>query len=150
MNMASSMVSELILLIVSLLIAGMVAGSLYIATQDLSDSIVVKGKAIAAGLKTNFEIINDPENIPLINSSYVFYVRNTGKTSIHFDPASMVVLIDGEVVPPANLTFDPSGVLEPYELGEIYVPTAFISSGYHKITLITDDGVRKSMAFYVG
>ncbi|ASJ04850.1 MULTISPECIES: flagellar protein G [Thermococcus] len=149
--MASSVVSELVLFIVSLLVAGMVAGGLYVVTQDISGGIITKGQDVAESLRTNFEIINDPENIPVSGSSYVFYIRNTGKDSFSFDPNSVVVMIDGSIIPPANLTFDPSGVLAPYEVGKIYVPTAFISSsGYHKITVVIETGKRKSLVFEVG
>jgi len=148
--MASSVVSELVLFIVSLLVAGMVAGGLYVVTQDISGGILTKGQDVAESLRTNFEIINDPENIPVSGSSYVFYIRNIGKDSFSFDPNSVVVMIDGSIIPPANLTFDPSGVLAPYEVGKIYVPTAFISSGYHKITVVIETGKRKSLVFEVG
>ncbi|ASA77768.1 flagellar protein G [Thermococcus sp. 5-4] len=148
--MASSVVSELVLFIVSLLVAGMVAGGLYVVTQDISGGILTKGQDVAESLRTNFEIINDPENIPVSGSSYVFYIRNIGKDSFSFDPNSVVVMIDGSMIPPANLTFDPSGVLAPYEVGKIYVPTAFISSGYHKITVVIETGKRKSLVFEVG
>jgi flagellar protein FlaG len=149
--MASSVVSELVLFIVSLLVAGMVAGGLYVVTQDISGGIITKGQDVAESLRTNFEIINDPENIPVSGSSYVFYIRNTGKDPFSFDPNSVVVMIDGSIIPPANLTFDPSGVLAPYEVGKIYVPTAFISSvGYHKITVVIETGKRKSLVFEVG
>lgn len=148
--MASSVVSELVLFIVSLLVAGMVAGGLYVVTQDISGGILTKGQDVAESLRTNFEIINDPENIPVSGSSYVFYIRNIGKDSFSFDPNSVVVMIDGSMIPPANLTFDPSGVLTPYEVGKIYVPTAFISSGYHKITVVIETGKRKSLVFEVG
>ncbi|ASJ13790.1 flagellar protein G [Thermococcus radiotolerans] len=148
--MASSVVSELVLFIVSLLVAGMVAGGLYVVTQDISGGILTKGQDVAESLRTNFEIINDPENIPVSGSSYVFYIRNIGKDSFSFDPNSVVVMIDGSMIPPANLTFEPSGALAPYEVGKIYVPTAFISSGYHKITVVIETGKRKSLVFEVG
>ncbi len=149
--MASSVVSELVLFIVSLLVAGMVAGGLYVVTQDISSGILVKGQDVATSLRTNFEIINDPENIPVSGSSYIFYVRNVGKDSFPFDPNSVIVMIDGAIIPPANLTFDPTGVLTPYDVGKIYVPTAFISSpGYHKITVVIETGKRKSLVFEVG
>ncbi len=152
MIMASSVVSELVLFIVSLLAAGIVAGSLYLVTQELSTGLVTQGKAVSSELMTDFEIINDPESIPIVNSSYVFYVRNTGKEPISFNSQSMVVMIDGLVVPPVNLTFQPSGVLDPYQIGEIYVPTSFVNSTtqFHRITIVCDNGKRKSLVFQVG
>lgn len=151
MSMASSVASELVLFIISLLAAGMIAGTLYVITQELSDGLLAKGSAISSELRTNFEIINDPENIPVSGGSYVFYVRNTGKVPITFTPGSMVVMIDGTIIPSSNLTFSPSGTLVPYEVGEIYVPSEFISTaGYHKIIIISDNGKRTSLVFKVG
>ena len=148
--MASSVMSELVLFIASLLVAGMVAGGLYVITQDISDGILAKGQDVAENLRTNFEIINDPENIPVSGSAYVFYIRNIGKESISFDPNSVVVMIDGSIIPPSNLTFEPSSHLSPYEVGKIYVPTTFVSPGYHKITIVLDTGKKKSLVFEVG
>jgi len=149
--MASSVVSELVLFIVSLLVAGMVAGGLYVVTQDLSDGIVVKGRAVSTDLRTDFEIINDPEHIPYASASgsYIFYVRNTGKTSFSFDSNSVVVMIDGNLIPPANLTFDPSGSLAPYEVGKIYVQTS-LSPGYHKVAVVIETGKQRSLIFKIG
>ncbi|NJE04845.1 flagellar protein G [Thermococcus sp. M36] len=149
--MAGSVVSELVLFIVSLLVAGMVAGGLYVVTQDISDGIVIKGRAVAKDLRTDFEIINDPERIPLLNNSYVFYVRNTGSTPISFDASSIIVMVDGGMIPPSNLTFDPSGMLAPYDVGMIYVPSSFINStGYHRITVVLETGKRRSLVFRTG
>ncbi len=156
MTMASSAVSELVLFIVSLLVAGTIAGGLYYITQDLSDGITVKGKSVSTTLRTDFEIINDPESIPLESGNYIFYVRNIGKTSFVFTSDSVVVMVDGEIIPPANLTFtnlDNSSLTElrPYDVGQITVPSAFISSpGYHRLTVVLDNGKERSMVFEVG
>ncbi|MDI3476085.1 MAG: archaeal flagellar protein FlaG [Thermococcaceae archaeon] len=151
MNMASGIASELILFIASLMIAGMVAGGLYIVTQDIADGITMKGQAVAADLRTDFKIINDPENIPYSSDpqGYLFYIRNTGKNSLRFTPDSVVVMIDGSVIPSANLTFEPQGTLGPYEVGKIYVKTS-LTSGYHKITVVAESGKRRSLVFKVG
>ncbi|WP_297464258.1 flagellar protein G [Thermococcus sp.] len=151
--MASSVVSELVLFIVSLLVAGMVAGGLYVATQSISDGLTVKGREVAASLRTDFEIINDPESIPYDPSSdsYVFYVRNTGREAFSFDPRSVVVMVDGNIVPSSNLTFVPSGLLAPYEVGRVYVPASFIGSGgYHRITLVLENGKKRMLIFRTG
>lgn len=150
--MASSVASELILFIISLLAAGMVAGALYLVTQELSDGLLSRGAVVSSEMKTSFEIINDPENIPVVNDSYVFYVRNTGKTVLTFVPGSFVVMVDGLVVPPSNLRFSPTGTLTPYQIGEVYLPVSFVNSSveYHKITLICNNGKRASMIFRVG
>ncbi len=152
--MASSAATELVLFIASLLVAGMVAGGLYVVTQDLSSGISVRGKDLAYNLRVNFEIINDPENIPVNGGAYVFYVRNTGKVPFMFDNTSVVVFIDGNLMPSSNLTFtniDNSGSnqLYPYDVGEIQVNTT-LSSGYHKITVVISTGKQRSMIFRIG
>ncbi len=155
MSMASSAVSELVLFIVSLLVAGMIAGGLYYISQGLSDGITVRGNSISTSLQTDFEIINDPDNIPLESGNYVFYVRNIGKTSFVFTSDSVVVMVDGQIVPPSNLTFtnlDNSSLseLRPYDVGQIAVPSAFIPSGYHRLTVVLDNGKERSLVFKVG
>jgi len=152
--MASSVVSELVLFIASLLIAGTVAGGLYMITQDISDGITVRGKDLSYNLRVNFEIINDPENIPVSDGAYIFYVKNIGKVPFTFDNNSVVVFIDGNLIPPANLTFtnldDPgSNNLQPYDIGEIQVAT-LLSAGYHKIVVVLADGKRRSLIFKIG
>lgn len=152
--MASSAVSELVLFIASLIIASIVAGGLYMVTQDISNGINVRGRDLAYNLRVNFEIINDPENIPVSGGAYLFYVKNIGEVPFVFDNTSVVVFIDGNMIPPANLTFtnlDNSGSnqLYPYDVGEIQVNTT-LSSGYHKITVVIQTGKRKSLIFKVG
>ena len=151
--MASGVISELVLFIASLLIAGLIAGGLYVVTQDISDGINVKGEHLAYSLKLEFAIINDAENIPVESGAYVFYVKNTGKVSFMFDENTTVVFIDGVLMPPSNLTFtnlnEPSSnMLYPYEIGSIHVTTS-LASGYHKITVVVDNGERRSLIFKV-
>lgn len=153
-KMASSAATELVLFIASLLVAGMVAGGLYVVTQDVSNGITVRGKDLAYNLRVNFEIINDPENIPVSGGAYIFYVKNTGEVPFMFDNTSVIVFIDGNMMPPANLTFaninNPgSNQLYPYDVGEIQVNTT-LSSGYHKIAVVISTGKRRSMIFRIG
>jgi len=155
--MSGSAMSELVLFIASIMVAGVVAGGLYAVTQDISSGISTQGNSLAQSLKTNFVIINDPDEIPLnsTSQSYIFYVRNIGEVSFPWENSSVVVMIDGNIVPPANLTFininNPSiKILRPYDVGAVEVPTAFVSSGYHKLTIVLSNGEKRSLKFYVG
>ncbi len=157
MSMSGSAMSELVLFIASVIVAGLVAGGLYEVTQSISSGISAQGTTLAQTLKTNFVIINDPSEIPLnsTSDSYMFYVRNIGETSFPWENSSVVVMIDGVIVPPANLTFinlnDPSvKILRPYDVGEIEVPAAFIPAGYHRITVVLSNGQKRSLKFYAG
>ncbi len=155
--MSGSAMSELVLFIASIMVAGVVAGGLYAITQDISSGISAQGDSLAQSLKTNFVIINDPNDIPLNSTtqSYVFYVRNIGEISFPWENTSVVVMIDGDIIPPTNLTFininAPSlKTLRPYDVGALEVPEAFIPTGYHRITLVLSNGQKRSLKFYVG
>ncbi len=153
--MASNVASELILFITSLLVAGMVAGGLYVVTQDISDGITVRGKDLAYNLRLNFEIINDPENIPTDNTgAYIFYIKNIGKVPFTFESNSIIIFIDGNMIPSSNLTFvnlnnPTSNQLYPYDVGEIHVAT-FLSSGYHRIVVVLSNGKQRALIFRIG
>ncbi|NPA47340.1 MAG: flagellar protein G [Thermococci archaeon] len=155
--MSGSAMSELVLFIASIMVAGVVAGGLYAVTQNVSSGISSQGHSLAQSLKTNFVIINDPDDIPLnsTSQSYIFYVRNIGEVSFPWEGSSVIVMIDGDIVPPSNLTFininDPSiSILRPYDVGAVEVPTAFVPSGYHEITVVLPNGQKRSLKFHVG
>lgn len=145
--MASSVISEIILFIVSLLVAGTIAGGLYIVTQDLADGISTRGAIIAQNLRVDFTIINDPENIPVLDEAYVFYIKNTGSEEFSFTSSTIIVFIDGNLIPPSNLTLTPS-TLYPYDIGELRISTT-LSSGYHKLVVVIESGKQREFAFKI-
>lgn len=154
--MGNGVISELILFIAAVLVAGMVSGALYITTQNIAGEIESRGLTFARDLKIDFAIINDPENIPLVDNNYVFYIKNTGKESFLFSSNNVVVLIDGEIVDASNLVFDNLSnpgleVLNPYEIGELRVNATVVNTSvqYHKITIIVENGKKRSLVFKV-
>lgn len=146
--MASSVVSEIILFIVSLLVAATVAGGLYVVTQDLADGITYRGTAIAQNLRTDFTVINDPENIPISSGAYVFYIKNTGSEAFLFTPDTVVVFVDGNLIPASNLTLRPS-LLAPHDVGELRIATT-LSAGYHKLVVVIENGKQREFIFKIG
>jgi flagellar protein FlaG len=157
-KLGSGVIPELILFIAAILVAGMVSGALYVTTQNIAGEIENKGLTFARDLKIDFAIINDPENIPLVdnNTYYVFYIKNTGKESFLFSSNNVVVLIDGEIVDSSNLVFDNLSnpgleVLNPYEIGELRVNATVVDTSvqYHKITIIVENGKKRSLVFKV-
>lgn len=145
--MASSVISEIILFIVSLLVAGTIAGGLYVVTQDLADGISTRGTTIAQNLKVDFAIINDPENIPVFSGAYVFYIKNIGSEKFPFTGNTIVVFIDGKLIPPSNLTLTPS-VLYPHDIGELKISTT-LSPGYHKLVVVLENGKQREFIFKI-
>ncbi|WP_099212048.1 flagellar protein G [Thermococcus henrietii] len=144
--------SELIMFIVAVLVAGSVAGALAYVTNDIAQGIHIKGSMLSNELRTNFAIINDPNNIPVNTSTtpytYTFYIKNIGQVSIPFNSNSVQVLIDGLLVPSANLTFEPSTYISPYQVGEIKIKYA-LNPGYHTITVVLENGIKRSLVFKI-
>ncbi|WP_010477655.1 flagellar protein G [Thermococcus zilligii] len=152
--------SELIMFIVAVIVAGSVAGALAYVTNDIAGGIRERGNLLADQLRTDFVIINDPNNIPVTGTEsgpyiYTFYVKNIGKNSFAFSRDTVQVFIDGKLVPPANLDFtDTTGksitYLPPYEVGEIKVRLGSkLSSGTHTITIVLENGKKRSLVFRV-
>ncbi len=150
--------SELIMFIVAVIIAGSVAGALAYVTNDIAHGINDRGSLLADQLRTDFAIINDPNSIPVSGSgpyNYTFYIKNIGKIAFPFSNSSVQVFLDGTLVPPSNLTFtDTSGKginsLGPYEVGEIIVTLGSqLSSGTHTITVVLENGKKRSLIFRV-
>ncbi|ASJ11160.1 flagellar protein G [Thermococcus sp. P6] len=148
--------SELIMFIVAIIIAGTVAGGLAYVTNDLARDMRVQGEELSSRLKSDFVIINDPENIPVSGSGpydYTFYIKNTGKEAFAFSGEAVQVFIDGNIVPPSNLAFtdidgNPISSLAPYEVGAITVTTK-LTSGYHKLVVVLENGIQRSLVFRI-
>lgn len=148
--------SELIMFIVAVIVAGSVAGALAYVTNDIAHGINDNGALMADKLRTDFAIINDPTNIPVSGNgpyTYTFYIKNIGKTVIPFTSDSIQVFIDGNLVPPANLTFtdvngNPIMALDPYEVGVIQVTRGTqLAAGTHKIVVVLENGKKRALIF---
>ena len=145
--------SELIMFIVAIIVAGSVAGALAYVTNDIAGGIKIRGEGLADNLRSDFAIINDPENIPVSGTDYTFYIKNVGKNSIPFSSDALQVFIDGKMISPSNLTFVdvndlPTSSLDPYEVGKIVVTTN-LSSGFHKLVVVLENGKVRSFVFRI-
>lgn len=150
--------SELIMFIVAVLVAGSVAGGLAYVTNDIAGGITDRGAMLADSLRTDFAIINDPQNIPVSGTgpyTYTFYIKNIGKMKIPFTSDSVQVFIDGTLIPPANLTFtdvdgNPITSLNPYEVGQIQVTLGTaLSAETHRIVVVLENGKKRSLIFEI-
>jgi len=74
--------SHLIFFVASVIVAGAVAGAFTAVTLNISKSLSEKCDRVKEKLDTDFEIINDPEKIPLSGNYYLFYIKNTGGSKI--------------------------------------------------------------------
>lgn len=145
--MASNVFSELIIFVSVLIITAAVSGNLVTITHKLSLGINNKGEILSSKLSQDFEIINDPANVPRNSTTGIttLYVKNTGKTQIPFNGNVFTVIIDGDIKnidSTADLN-DLNGVLDPSEVGKIDV--SYNNTGYHKIKVISEQGVTRTL-----
>ncbi|MDK2790262.1 MAG: archaeal flagellar protein FlaG [Methanothermococcus sp.] len=145
--MASNVFSEIIIFVSVLIITAAVSGNLVTITHKLSLGINNKGEILSSKLSQDFEIINDPANVPRNSTTGIttLYVKNTGKTQIPFNGNVFTVIIDGDIKnidSTADLN-DLNGVLDPSEVGKIDV--SYNNTGYHKIKVISEQGVTRTL-----
>ncbi len=149
--MAGESAAHMILFIATILIASSVSAVMIVTIEKMSIEIKNQGEFIKEVLSTDFEIINDPVNIPTktigTDTAYVFYIKNIGSTSFAFTNETLTVLIDGQIVSKQNVITDPS-VLNPGDVGELDVIVS-LSSGNHRITVILENGVSDSLDFTI-
>ncbi len=149
--MSGESAAQLILFITAVLIAASVSAVMVVTIQQISLGIKEQGDYLKSAIATNFKIINDPLKIPTEivngNTAYVFYVKNIGKVPFPFTNTSISVLIDGNIIPPANFTTSPP-VLYPGQVGKIDVITT-LSSGNHRITVILSNGISDTLEFQI-
>ncbi|AXI25320.1 flagellar protein G [Methanofervidicoccus sp. A16] len=150
--MASNIFSEMILFVSVLIIAAAVSGILATTTHEISLGIDNKGDILSSRLSQDFEIINDPENIPRDTSTgtILIYIKNTGKSPITFTKDVLTVMIDGDVVPIVStkvINDESLEVLYPSMVGSINV--SYNNTGYHVVKVITEGGIIRSLKVYI-
>ena len=149
--MSGESAAHMILFIATILVASSVSAVMIVTIQKMSIEIKNQGEYIKDVLSTDFEIINDPVNIPTkvigTNTAYVFYIKNVGSAPFAFTNDTITVLIDGLIIPKQNVTTSTS-VLSPGEVGELDVIVS-LSSGNHRITVILENGVSDSLDFTI-
>src|SRR6266513_2618812 len=86
--------TQLIFFIAATVIATATAGILSGIVVDLSGKASIKGKAFGDELQSEIQIVNDPSKVA--NNPVLYYVKNTGSTTL--DYGNMTVIVDGTIV----------------------------------------------------
>ena len=143
--MSSESLTHMVFFITALIIATSVSAILYTTAYKVSLGIEEQGNSFKKLLGTDFDIINDPTNIPYdsVNGYYEFYIKNTGNEEIVIDPSLTTVLIDGTIV---NFTSSDYS-LKSAEVGILYVYAYPLAPGDHKLVVILDNGVSRTFEF---
>ena len=125
----------------------MVSGVFVAVTTNISSSLSERGERVQQELDTDFEIINDPDNIPQPVSDYIFYVKNIGGCKISTTNDTFQVFIDGDIIQRANYNFSDSSI-QPSQYTNLYIDN-FLSVGYHTIRIVGPQAIEDEFTFNI-
>lgn len=140
--------THVIFFIAALTVAGMVSGILIMVTMDVSTSLSERGDRVQEQLDTDFEIINDPDNIPTSGSNYIFYLKNIGGGKLITTNDTFHLFVDGEIVARAKYSFQDSSI-QIADVTEIRVATSEISAGSHTLRVVGPQAVEDEFTFTI-
>jgi flagellar protein FlaG len=140
--------AHVIFFIAVVIAAGTVSGVFIAITTNLSSSLSDRGDRLQEQLDTDFEIINDPDNIPLVASDYIFYVKNIGGNKLITTNETFQVFIDGEIAAIANYNFSDSSI-QPSDYTSLYVDKTEITAGTHTMRLVGPMAIEDEFSFTV-
>jgi flagellar protein FlaG len=148
--MASEAISTLIILIASLIIAGIVASVMVGSFSSLSDVIDDRSDRAVEQIDTDVDIINDPDTVGTYDNSsgeLTVYVKNTGGERIPNDPDGFDLFLDGEYQQPDSMTIQGGDDWRPGNVAEITVDTT-LDDGRHQVKIVVNSN-EDTMDFYV-
>ncbi len=127
--------THIIFFIAAVIVASLVSGILISVTMNISTSLSEKGDRIQEQLDTDFEIINDPDNIPDVGGYYRFYLKNIGGKKLVTTNETFQLFVDGDLIATTNYNFTDESI-QSSEVTEIFVVNSTISSGGHTLRIV--------------
>jgi len=140
--------AHVIFFVAAVIVAGAVSGVFIAITMDVSSSLSERGDRLQEQLDTDFEIINDPNNIPSSGGYYIFYLKNIGKRRLETSNVTFQLFVDGEIIPIENYSFEDSS-LPASNVTEIYIATSEISSGDRILRVVGPIAIEDEFAFKI-
>ena len=140
--------THIVFFIAAVIVAGAVSGIFTAVTLNISKSLTEKCERLKDKLDIDFEIINDPENIPLSDGYYLFYVKNIGDKKLETTNDTFQVFIDGNILSREDYYFSSNYTLQA-DVVTLYISSTEISSGNHKLKLVGPRGVYHEFDFEV-
>ena len=140
--------THVIFFIASVIIAGAVSGVFVAVTYDVSNSLSNRGERVQEQLDTEFKIINDPDNIPMSGSNYLFYLKNIGGKEIATTNETFHLFIDGDLVATASYNFSDSSI-QPDEVTTIYIDNSEISTGDQTLRVVGPQAIEDEFTFTI-
>lgn len=142
--MADSGVSQIILFASSIAIAGIVSGVLFQSVGALSAGLDWRGKALEESLRTDIQIINDPQKVT--NNPTKIYVKNIGSTNL--DKDKLTVLLDGAYTTYTGSLVAGAAAWKPGEVAEVSI-SGTQPAGNHFVRVATTSGVTADFSWTV-
>lgn len=140
--------THVIFFIASVIIASAVSGVLMTVTNNVNTSLSERGERVQTQLDTEFEIINDPNNIPNESGYYSFYFKNIGGTELSTSNTTYNLFIDGEIIETLDYNFTDS-TIQIGEVTTIYLKNSVIAAGEHVLRVVGPQAVDDEFAFTV-
>jgi archaellum component FlaG (FlaF/FlaG flagellin family) len=136
--------THLIFFIAASVVATAAAGILSGVVTDLVDKASQRGAEFGDELTSDVTIINDPNRV--LNNPVVFYVKNTGSTTL--DHGNATVLVDGAVV---TVTISLLGGEASFRSGAVMQVdyAATLASGDHRVQVVMENGVKDELRFRI-
>ncbi|HWR27700.1 MAG TPA: hypothetical protein VN377_04600 [Candidatus Thermoplasmatota archaeon] len=137
--------THVIFFVAAVIVAGMVSGVFIAVTMNVSTSLSNRGDRVSEKLNTDFDIINDPNIIPMTGLYYIFYLKNIGGVRLTTSNQTFQVFIDGELIGITQYYFENSSI--PIDgVTSLYVNTT-ITGGDHTLRIVGPQAVDKEFAF---
>jgi len=137
--------THVIFFVAAVIVAGMVSGVFIAITMNVTTSLSHRGERIIQQLDTDFEIINDPNIIPMEGASYIFYLKNIGGARLTTTNQTFQIFIDGELIGVSQYYFEQTSI-PAEEVTNLYVNQT-LASGDHLLRLVGPQAVDRDFAF---
>jgi len=137
--------THVIFFVAAVIIAGMVSGVFIAVTMNITTSLSNRGERVAEQLDTDFDIINDPNIIPLSGSYYHFYLKNIGGARLTTTNQTFQIFIDGELIGISQYYFENTSISID-GITTLYVNTT-LASGDHTLRVVGPQAVDKEFNF---
>ncbi|MFA5861934.1 MAG: flagellar protein G [Candidatus Thermoplasmatota archaeon] len=134
--------THLIFFIAATVIATATAGILSGVVLDVSGKASIRGKAFGDELQSEVKIVNDPARVP--NNPVIFYVKNTGSTTL--DYGNMTVIVDGTLVTTTKALLNSETSFRYGAITEVTYTTT-LATGDHYVQVSMENGVSDEMRF---
>ncbi len=137
--------THVIFFVAAVIVAGMVSGVFIAVTMNVTTSLSNRGDRVAEQINTDFDIINDPNIIPMTGVYYIFYLKNIGGVRLTTSNQTFQVFIDGELLGITQYYFENTSI--PVEgITSLYVNTTVLG-GDHVLRIVGPQAIDKEFAF---